>query len=85
MKEVARETIKTVCQASHSECGVLVHVEDGQIVEIEGDPDHPMNRGKLCPKGIVYTQLLYHPGSTEVSIEKSWRERRREMAKDFLG
>ena len=71
MKEVARETIKTVCQASHSECGVLVHVEDGQIVEIEGDPDHPMNRGKLCPKGIVYTQLLYHPDRLKYPLKRA--------------
>ena len=53
MSESDIKVIRTACQASHSECGVLAHVKDGKVIKIEGDPDHPMNRGKLCPKGLA--------------------------------
>jgi len=44
-----------------SECGALVHVEDGRAVKIEGDPNHPLNAGYMCPKGLSFLQLQYHP------------------------
>lgn len=53
--------IRTVCQGCHCECGVLVTVEDNRIVKIEGDPNHPMNRGFICIKGITYHERVYHP------------------------
>jgi thiosulfate reductase/polysulfide reductase chain A len=61
MKRTEVKIIKTCCQASHSECGVLVHVKDGKVIKIEGDPDHPFNKGKLCIKGVAYKETLYHP------------------------
>jgi anaerobic selenocysteine-containing dehydrogenase len=53
--------VRTLCQGCHCDCGVLAHVEDGRVVKIEGDPNHPMNEGSLCPKGLTATQFLYHP------------------------
>jgi anaerobic selenocysteine-containing dehydrogenase len=40
---------------------VFALVEEGKVVKIEGDPNHPMNEGSLCPKGISAIQFLYHP------------------------
>jgi len=57
----SERVVRTICQGCHCECGVFVHVQDERVVKIEGDPDHPMNEGILCPKGLAYTQLLYHP------------------------
>ena len=56
-----KKTIKTVCQASHSECGVLVTVENGKVTSIKGDPEHPMNKGFICPKGAAYSEFVFHP------------------------
>jgi anaerobic selenocysteine-containing dehydrogenase len=42
-------------------CGILVHVEDGVVTKIEGDPTNPDNLGKLCPKGNVGMLRLYDP------------------------
>lgn len=53
--------VKSLCQACHCECGVLVHLEDGKVTQIKGDPQHPMNRGATCVKGRAQPQLLYHP------------------------
>jgi anaerobic selenocysteine-containing dehydrogenase len=40
--------VRTVCQGCHCECGVLVKVKDGTVVEVKGDPEHPMNKGFVC-------------------------------------
>ena len=45
----------------HGGCGLLVHVEDGRIVRIEGDPDSPLNRGTICAKGVAQIERLNHP------------------------
>ena len=36
-------------------------MKDGKVVKVEGDPDHPLNKGKLCPKGEASLEVLYHP------------------------
>ena len=55
------KVVRSVCQGCHCECGVLVHVSDGKITKIEGDPKHPMNRGFTCVKGRSQFQFVYHP------------------------
>jgi formate dehydrogenase major subunit len=47
----------SVCPYCAVGCGTLVHVVDGQIVNIEGNPDSPINEGNLCPKGAAIYQL----------------------------
>jgi formate dehydrogenase major subunit len=41
----------TICCYCSGGCGTIVSVRDGKLVNIEGDPDHPINRGGLCSKG----------------------------------
>jgi len=41
----------TVCCYCSGGCGTIVSVRDGELVNVEGDPDHPINRGGLCSKG----------------------------------
>ena len=54
--------IKTYCaRMDHGGCGILVHVEDGRITKIEGDPDCPLNRGTICAKGLAQVERLNHP------------------------
>jgi anaerobic selenocysteine-containing dehydrogenase len=53
--------LKSVCRACHGGCGVLLHVEDGRLVKVAGDPGSPLNRGRLCPIGTRTLDLVYHP------------------------
>ena len=53
--------VRTVCDRCHCECGVLVHVRDGKAIKIEGDPNHPINEGAMCAKGLAALQVVYHP------------------------
>ncbi len=54
--------VKTFCaRMDHGGCGILVHVEDGRIKKIEGDPDCPLNRGTICAKGLAQMERLNHP------------------------
>ena len=62
--------VKTTCQACDQSCGILSHVKGGKIVKIEGDPEHPTSGGMVCPKGIAYTQLAYHPDRLKYPLEK---------------
>jgi anaerobic selenocysteine-containing dehydrogenase len=55
------QVIRSNCRGCHGGCGVLVHVKDGTIVKIEGDPDFPTNHGTMCSKGLAFQQLVYHP------------------------
>ena len=52
----AKETT-SVCPYCAVGCGVIVHSREGKVVNIEGDPDHPINQGALCPKGSSLYQL----------------------------
>src|SRR5712691_8214008 len=46
---------RSVCPYCAVGCGQLVYSRDGAIIEIEGDPDSPINHGTLCPKGAAGT------------------------------
>ena len=45
------KVVKSVCPYCAVGCGQDVYVKDGKVVQIEGDPDSPISRGRLCPKG----------------------------------
>lgn len=51
----------TTCRQCGAGCGVLVRVIEGRAKKIEGNPDHPVNRGKLCARGQAAVQEQYHP------------------------
>ncbi len=83
------ETARSVCPYCGVGCGQLVHHRDGEIVAIEGDPESPISRGKLCPKGAASHQLLTHPGrETKVKYRApyatEWRELDLETAMDMI-
>ncbi len=41
-------------------CGMFLHVKDGKVVKVEGDPDHPVTQGRLCPRCIALDEVMYH-------------------------
>jgi formate dehydrogenase major subunit len=86
-KQIGETT--TICCYCSVGCGAVAAVENGELVNIEGDPDHPINQGSLCPKGQAIAQIhqvdgkinkqrltkpLYRaPGASDWE-EKSWEE-----------
>jgi formate dehydrogenase major subunit len=58
----ADEVVKSVCPYCAVGCGQNVYVSDGRVVQIEGDPDSPVSRGRLCPKGAATLELTTGPG-----------------------
>jgi len=53
----ADAVVKSVCPYCAVGCGQNVFVKDSKVVQIEGDPDSPVSRGRLCPKGSASLQL----------------------------
>jgi formate dehydrogenase major subunit len=53
--------VPSVCPYCAVGCSQLVSVRDGKIINIEGNPDSPVNRGTLCPKGAATYQLAVNP------------------------
>ncbi|MGI4794114.1 MAG: molybdopterin-dependent oxidoreductase, partial [Janthinobacterium lividum] len=65
---VADEWVKTTCGYCSVGCGMLIGVKDGQAVAARGNPDHPVNRGKLCPKGLSEHHILASPGRAKLPL-----------------
>ena len=57
----ADRVARSVCPYCAVGCGQRVFVKDEKIVQIEGDPDSPISRGRLCPKGSASKQLVTSP------------------------
>lgn len=51
--------VHTVCTYCGVGCGLICHVRDGVIINVEGDPDHPVNEGTLCSKGQSHFNVSY--------------------------
>jgi formate dehydrogenase major subunit len=56
--ETADSVARSVCPYCAVGCGQKVFVKDGEVVQIEGDPDSPISRGRLCPKGSASKSLV---------------------------
>ena len=63
--------VKTCCaRMDHGGCGLLVHVEDGKIIKVEGDPDSPLSRGYLCAKGLAQLERINHPDRLKFPLKR---------------
>ncbi len=58
----ADRMVKSICPYCAVGCGQRVYVTGERVVQIEGDPDSPISRGRLCPKGSASEQLVNSPG-----------------------
>src|SRR5689334_660279 len=58
----ADRVVKSICPYCAVGCAQNVYVKDERVVQIEGDPDSPVSRGRLCPKGAATLQLTTDSG-----------------------
>ena len=67
----------TVCRECPAGCGMLVKTMDGRAIKVEGNPDHPVNQGRLCARGQASLQGLYNPDRIRQPLRKgrdgTWR------------
>lgn len=61
VSEPIERTVRTLCRACPGGCGLQVRVVNNCVVGIAGNPDHPINRGGVCPKAPAAVQSLYNP------------------------
>src|ERR1700759_4781863 len=57
----ADAVVQSVCPYCAVGCGQRVYVKDEKVIQIEGDPDSPISRGRLCPKGSASEALVNSP------------------------
>jgi anaerobic selenocysteine-containing dehydrogenase len=63
--------VKTYCaRMDHGGCGLLVHLEDGKITRIEGDPDSPLSHGYLCAKWLAQLERINHPDRLQYPMKR---------------
>ena len=62
------ETVASVCEMCFWKCGIHAHVRDGRVRRITGNPDHPLSRGRLCPRGAGALGTLYDPDRLSVPL-----------------
>jgi assimilatory nitrate reductase catalytic subunit len=60
--------VKTTCGYCSVGCGLELGVRDGRAVAVRGDPDHPVNRGRLCPKGLSEHHTIAAPGRLTIPL-----------------
>jgi anaerobic selenocysteine-containing dehydrogenase len=63
----------STCRQCPAGCGIIVRLMNGRALKIEGNPEHPLNRGKLCARGQAGLQLLYNPDRSAGPLKQSQR------------
>lgn len=53
--------IPSICHFCSGGCSMLLYVKNGKLIHLEGDPDHPINEGALCPKAASLASVAYSP------------------------
>ena len=83
------QVVRSVCPYCGVGCGQLIFHKDNKLVSIEGDPESPVSRGRLCPKGADSFELLTHP-NRELKVKyrrpfsTHWEELDLEVAMDMI-
>ena len=85
----ADKVVQSICPYCAVGCGQKVYVKDEKVVQIEGDPDSPISRGRLCPKGAASEKLVNSPlRETKVKYRRpggtEWEHISLEQATDMI-
>src|SRR4051812_19997275 len=87
--KTADRVVPSICPYCAVGCGQKVYVKDEKVIQIEGDPDSPISRGRLCPKGAASRNLVTSPlRETKVKYRRpygtEWEELELETAMDMI-
>src|SRR2546421_11107307 len=78
------KVVKSVCPYCAVGCSLNVYVKDGKVIDIEGDPNSPINRGTLCPKGSATFQYTVNPSRlTQVLYRAPYSDHREAKSLDW--
>ena len=85
----ADRVVQSICPYCAVGCGQKVYVKDERVVQIEGDPDSPISRGRLCPKGAASENLVNSPlRETKIKYRRpfgtEWEDLDLETAMDMI-
>ena len=83
-----KKEILTDCTLCYHSCGTRVTVENGKATKIKGLESHPINKGRLCPKGANALEVIYSPDRLKQPLKRingnfkeiSWNQALDEMA-----
>src|ERR687889_1160892 len=80
---------ESICPYCAVGCSQVVYTRDGELVDIEGNPNSPINQGTLCPKGSASRQLVQQPGRlTKIKYRRpggtEWEELELETAMNMI-
>jgi len=83
------EVARSVCPYCGVGCGQLAYHKQGKLISIEGDPESPISRGHLCPKGADTFELHTHPGRLKkvkyrAPYSRKWEDIELETAMDMV-
>jgi anaerobic selenocysteine-containing dehydrogenase len=63
----------STCRQCPAGCGIVVRIMNGRALKIEGNPEHPLNQGKLCARGQAGLQVLYDPDRLSGPVQQAQR------------
>jgi formate dehydrogenase major subunit len=83
------DVARSICPYCGVGCGQVVYHKDGKLISIEGDPESPISRGRLCPKGADTFELHTHPGRLQTAkyrrpYSTKWEDLDLEIAMDMV-
>ena len=87
--ETADRVVKSICPYCAVGCAQRIYVKDEKVIQVEGDPDSPVSRGRLCPKGSATKELVTGP-SREYKVKyrrphgTEWEELDLDRAMDMI-
>jgi anaerobic selenocysteine-containing dehydrogenase len=73
----------TTCKECPAGCGLIVRTQEGRAIKVEGNPEHPVNKGKVCSRGLTSVQGLYNPDRI-ASPQKRTRGSRTSTPMDWM-
>ncbi|MBI2460672.1 MAG: twin-arginine translocation signal domain-containing protein [Candidatus Rokubacteria bacterium] len=89
LKTQGTREVPSICYYCAVGCGIKASVADGKVVAIQGDPEHPINRGALCSKAQAYIQVLDNPRRLQKALYRApgataWEEKPLDWAMDEI-
>jgi len=70
-RDIVSEIRRSYCGLCHPRCGLLLEMEEGRAVRVKGDPDHPISRGRICSRGKLMIDHVYHPARLNYPIKRT--------------